>query len=55
MPDFPKGLRNIKEFSGAVFIVFESSVNPVNDAMRWIDDGVSPPEAELVSGYFCSR
>jgi hypothetical protein len=24
---------------------------PVNDAMRLFDGGVSPPEAELVSGY----
>jgi hypothetical protein len=51
MPDFGKGLRDIKECSEAVCLVFEGFVNPVNDAMRLFDDGVSPPQAELVSGY----
>jgi hypothetical protein len=51
MPDFVKGLRDIKECSGAIFLVFEGFVNPVNDAMRLLDGGVSPPEAELVRGY----
>jgi hypothetical protein len=51
MPDFFKSLRYIKECSGAIFLVFEGFVNPVNDAMRLFDGGVSPPEAELVSGY----
>jgi hypothetical protein len=37
MPDFVKSLRDIKEFSGAIFHVF--------------DGGVSPPEAELERGY----
>jgi hypothetical protein len=50
MPDFVKGLRDIKECSGAIFLVFEGFVNPVNDAMRVSDGGDSPPEAELVSG-----
>jgi hypothetical protein len=30
--------------------MFEGFVNPVNDAMRLFDGGVSPPEAEQVSG-----
>jgi hypothetical protein len=51
MPDFVKGLRDIKECSGAIFLVFEGFVNPVNDAMRLFDGGVSPLEAELVGGY----
>jgi hypothetical protein len=34
---YVKGLRDIEEFSGAIFLVF--------------DGGVSPPEAELVRGY----
>jgi hypothetical protein len=51
MPDFVKGLRDIKECSGAIFLVFEGFVNRVNDAMRLFDGGVSPPEAELVVGY----
>jgi hypothetical protein len=46
-----KGLRDIKECSGAVCPVFKCFVNPMNDAMRLFDGGVSPPEAELVSGY----
>jgi hypothetical protein len=29
--------------------VYEGFVNPVNDAMRLFDGGVSPPEAELVT------
>jgi hypothetical protein len=51
MPDFVKGLRDIKKCSGPVCLVFENFVNPVNDAMCLFDGGVSPPEAELVSGY----
>jgi hypothetical protein len=51
MRDFVKGLRDIKECSGAVCLVFEGFLNPVNDAMRLFDGGVSPPETELVSGY----
>jgi hypothetical protein len=51
MPDFVEGLRDIKECGGAVGLVFVAFVNPVNDAMRLFDGGVSPPEAELVSGY----
>jgi hypothetical protein len=51
MPDFVKGLRDIKERSGAVCLMFEGFVNPVNDAKRLFDGGVSPPEAELVRGY----
>jgi hypothetical protein len=31
--------------------VFEGFINPVNDAMRLFNGGVSPPEAELVSGH----
>jgi hypothetical protein len=45
MPDFVKGLRDIKECSGAVFLVFEGFVNPVNNAMHLFNGGVSPPEA----------
>jgi hypothetical protein len=48
---FVKGLGDVKECSGAVCFVFEGFVNPVNGAMRLVDGGVSPPEAELVSGY----
>jgi hypothetical protein len=51
MPDFVKGLRDIKECSGTVCRVFEGFVNSVNDAMRLFGGGVSPPEAELMSGY----
>jgi hypothetical protein len=51
MPDFVKGLRDIKECSGAVCLVFEGFVNPVIDEMRLFDGGVSPPEAELVIGF----
>jgi hypothetical protein len=51
MPDFVKGLSDIKECSGAIFLVFEDFDNPVNDAKRFFDGGVSPPEAELVRGY----
>jgi hypothetical protein len=51
MPDFVKGLRDIKECSGAIFLVFEGFVNPVNNVMHLFDGGVSPPEAELVRGY----
>jgi hypothetical protein len=51
MPDFVKGLRDIKECSGAVCLVLEGLFNPLNYAMRLFDGGVSPPEAELVSGY----
>jgi hypothetical protein len=49
MPDFVKGLRDIKECSRAVCLVFEGFVNPVNDAMRLFDGGVSLPEAGLVN------
>jgi hypothetical protein len=51
MPDFVKGLRDIKVCSGAICLVFEGFVNPVNDAMHLFGGGVSLPEAELVSGY----
>jgi hypothetical protein len=51
MPAFVKGLRDTKECCGAIFLVFEGFVNPVNDAMRLFDGRVSPPEAELVRGY----
>jgi hypothetical protein len=51
MPDFAKGLRDIKECSGAECFVFEGFVNPMNEAMPLFDGGVSPPEAELVRGY----
>jgi hypothetical protein len=51
MRDLVKGLRDIKECSGAIFLVFEGFVNPVNNEMRLFDGGVSPPEAELVRGY----
>jgi hypothetical protein len=51
MPDFVKSLRDIKECSGAVCLVFEVFVNPVNDSMSLFDGGVSPSEAELVNGY----
>jgi hypothetical protein len=51
MPDFVKGLRDIKEFSGVIFIVFEGFVNPLNNAMHLFDGRVSPPETELVMGY----
>jgi hypothetical protein len=51
MPEFVQGLRDIKECGGAVCLVFEDFINPVNDAMRLFDGGVSLPEAELVSGY----
>jgi hypothetical protein len=46
MPDFVKGLRDIKECCGAICLVFEGAVNHVNDAMRLFNGGVSPPEAE---------
>jgi hypothetical protein len=48
MPDFVKGLRDIKEYSEAIFLLFEGFVNPVNDALPLFDGGVFPPEAELV-------
>jgi hypothetical protein len=51
MPDFVKGLRDTKGCSGAVCLVFEGFVNPVNDAMHLFDGRVFPPEAELVSRY----
>jgi hypothetical protein len=51
MPDFVKSSRDIKECSGAVFLVFEGFINPVNDATRLFGGGVSPPEAELLNGY----
>jgi hypothetical protein len=51
MPDFVKGFRDIKERSRAVCLVFKGFVNPVNDAMRLFDGGVSPPEDELMIGY----
>jgi hypothetical protein len=53
MPGIVEGLRNIKECCGAVCLVFEGFVNPMNDAMHLFDGGVSPPKAELVSGYQC--
>jgi hypothetical protein len=43
-------LRDIKECSGEIFLVFEGFVNPVNDAMPLFDSGVSPSEPELVKG-----
>jgi hypothetical protein len=51
MPYFVKGFRDIKECSGAIWLVFEGFFKPGNDAIRLFDGGVSPPEAELVSGY----
>jgi hypothetical protein len=51
MPDFAKGLGDVKECSEAVCFVFEGFVNPVNNVMCLFDGGVSPPEAELVNGY----
>jgi hypothetical protein len=51
MPDFVKGLRDIKECSGAISLVFEGFVNPMNYAMHLFDGEVSSPEAELVRGY----
>jgi hypothetical protein len=44
MPDFVESLRDIKECCGAECLVFEGFVNPVNDAMRLFDGGVSPPK-----------
>jgi hypothetical protein len=47
MPDFVEGLRDIKEGSGAVGLVFEGFIDPVDDAMCLFNGGVSSPEAEL--------
>jgi hypothetical protein len=42
MPDFVKGLRDIKECNGTACLVFEGFVNPVKDVMRLFDGGVRP-------------
>jgi hypothetical protein len=52
MPDFVKGLRDIKECSGAICLVFEGFVYPVKDTIRLLDGGVCAPKAELVSGCY---
>jgi hypothetical protein len=51
MLDFVKVLRDIEECRRAVCLVFDGFVNPVNNAIRLFDGGVSPPEAELVREY----
>jgi hypothetical protein len=48
MPDFIEGLGDIKEGCGAVGIMFEGFIDPVNDAMCFFSGGVSLPEAELL-------
>jgi hypothetical protein len=45
MPDFVEGLRDIKEGRGAVGLVFEGFIDPVDDAM------CLSPEAELMRRY----
>jgi hypothetical protein len=35
MPDFVKGLRDIKECTRAIFLDFDGFVNPVSDAMSF--------------------
>jgi hypothetical protein len=51
MPDFVEGLRDIKECRGAVGLVFEGFIDPVDDAMCLFNGGVSLPEAELMRRY----
>jgi hypothetical protein len=47
MPDFVKGLRDVKECSGAVCLVIEGFVNPVKDAMRLFYGGVWVERGEV--------
>jgi hypothetical protein len=51
MPDLVEGLGDIKEGRGAVGLVFEGFIDPVDDAMCLFNDGVSSPEAELMRRY----
>jgi hypothetical protein len=51
MPDFIKGLGDIKEGCGAVGFVFKGFIDSVDDAMCLFSGGVSLPEAELMGRY----
>jgi hypothetical protein len=51
MPDFIKGLGDIKEGCGAVGFVFKGFIDFVEDVMCFFSGGVSLPEAELMGEY----
>jgi hypothetical protein len=51
MPDFIKGLGDIKEGCGAVGFVFKGLVDSVDDAMCLFSGGVFLPEAKLIGRY----
>jgi hypothetical protein len=51
MPDFMKGLGDIKEGYGAVVFVFKGFIDSVDDAMCLFSGGVSLPVAELMGRY----
>jgi hypothetical protein len=51
MPDFIKGLRDIKEDCGADGFVFKVFIDSVDDAMCLFSGGLSLPEAELMGRY----
>jgi hypothetical protein len=48
MPDFIKGLGDIKKGCGAVGFVFKGFIESVDDATCLFSGGVSLPEAELM-------
>jgi hypothetical protein len=48
MPDVVESLRDIKEGRGAVGLVFEGFIDPVDDAMCLFNGGVSSPETVVL-------
>jgi hypothetical protein len=48
MPDFVKGLGDIKKGCGAVDFVFKGFIDFVDDPMCLFSCGMSLPEAELM-------
>jgi hypothetical protein len=51
MPDFIRGLGDIKEGCGAVSFVFKGFIDSVDDAMCLLSGRVFLPEAELMGRY----
>jgi hypothetical protein len=50
MPHFIKGLGNVVECSGAILLIFEVIMDPLDEAVGLFYCGMSLPEAKLVSG-----
>jgi hypothetical protein len=51
MPDLVESLCYVNKSGGAVFLTVEGGGDPVDDAVRLLDGGVFPSEAELMGWY----